>query len=184
MGGMLHGSALEALRFSGSVRYRDNTDRLSVAGLFRGLMEPTVNLATIKLATLDGVGVKGLVSFLLAATSLRHLAILNLVQMHDIRSIMPACRQNGCLHSISISHTTFDNDSESSAERASSHAWFVHITMAFCKRNVELPLLLSGHVSLDSNASSESSSRIVLPILTMFDNISADQRNEDAVRFD
>jgi hypothetical protein len=26
--------------------------------------------------------------------------------------------------------------------------------MAFCKRNVELPLLLSGHVSLDSNASS------------------------------
>jgi hypothetical protein len=46
MGGMLHGSALEALRFSGSVRYRDNTDRLGVAGLFRGLMEPTVNLAT------------------------------------------------------------------------------------------------------------------------------------------
>jgi hypothetical protein len=109
-----------------------------------------VSLRSLKLASLDGAGViKHLVSFISATTTLRHLTIANLVQMHDIRSFMPACHQNGSLHSIAISHAN-ENDTESSEEWASLHAWFVHLTTAICKRNMKLPLLLTGRASLDN----------------------------------
>jgi hypothetical protein len=152
---MLRGSALEALYFPGSVRFRDNNDSCGATHLFHGLLDPIVTLPSLQLATLDGPCVESLVSFLSATTCLRHLTIVRLEQMHGIRAIVSACRQNGSLHTMCVSHATDAvADAESRAEWASLHAWFVRHTTAFCNRNKELLLLLSGHVSLDDEASS------------------------------
>jgi hypothetical protein len=127
---MLQGSALEALSFPGSVCFRDNDDAFGAADLFQGLLHPTVTLPSLRLSMLDGPDVNDFVRFLAATTCLQHLTIVRLEQMHDICSLMSACRQNGSLHSISIAHAT-ENDTESSAKWASLHAWFVRRTMAF-----------------------------------------------------
>jgi hypothetical protein len=148
---MLQGSALEALSFPGSDCYRDNDDVLGAADLFQGLLHPTVTLPSLRLSMLDGPGVNDFVSFLAATTCLQHLTIVRLEQMHDICSLMSACRQNGSLHSISINHAT-ENDTESSAEWASLHAWFMRRTMAFCSRNKELRFLQSDPVALETEA--------------------------------
>jgi hypothetical protein len=150
--GMLQGSALEALHFQKRVSFLSEADRLNVAHLCLGLMEPRVTLSSLQLATLDGAGVKGLVSFLSVATSIRHLTIANLVQMNDVRSVMSGCRRNGSLHSISISRVN-DETTESDAAWASTHAWFVHLTAAICNRNKELPFFFSDHASFDDGAS-------------------------------
>jgi hypothetical protein len=148
--GMLQGSALEVLHFPGSFPLPASIYSCGAADFFRGLMDPSVFLRSLKLASLDGAGVvKQLVSFISATTTLRHLTIANLMQMHDIRSFMPACHQNGSLHSIAISHAN-DNCTESSAEWASSLAWFVRRTTAICNRNRKMMFLLSGCVSLDN----------------------------------
>jgi hypothetical protein len=160
---MLQGSALVTLHFPGTRSFQSDNDDCGAADLFCGLKDPTVTLPSLKLARLDGPGVKGLVSFLLVATSLRHLTITNLVQIQ----LMSACRQNGSLHSISVSHT-IDNNAESSAEWASSHAWCKRLTTAICSRNKELPLLLSGNVSLDNETSSVESLTLKLFPLLVF----------------
>jgi hypothetical protein len=97
----LQGCELESLLVPGAVYLFDGTHNFGTADLFRGLMDPTVTLPILKVGALDGVGVAGLASYLSAARNLRHLTIMKLVQMHDIRALVSVCRQNGSLHSIS-----------------------------------------------------------------------------------
>jgi hypothetical protein len=72
---------------------------------------------------------------------------------------MSAFRQNGSLYSISIAHA-IGSGGDTSAEWASSHAEFEHLTTAFCSCNKNRPL--SGLVSLDNEDTSTSESKLLV----------------------